>query len=57
MPDVLDPDAWDAERLRDEVAFCVSPAGRLRREEREVAFALEIVRLRAELTPDKGDCL
>lgn len=54
---MLDPDAWDAERLRDEVAFCVSPAGRLRREEREVAFALEIVRLRAELTPDKGDCL
>jgi hypothetical protein len=45
--DKPDPEAWEPERLDDEVAFAVSEAGRLRREEREVAFALEIIRLRA----------
>lgn len=40
-----DPDVWDQGRLNSEVAFCVSSAGRLRREDREIAFALEIDRL------------
>ena len=43
------PDAWPDDRLRDEVAFCASVAGRLRREDREVAFALEIKRLQNEV--------
>lgn len=42
-----DPDAWSQSDLADEVAFTISPAGRLRREDREVALALEITRLRA----------
>lgn len=46
---MTDPDAWNADYLRSEVEFCVSPAGRLRREDREVAFALEIERLRVAL--------
>lgn len=41
-----DPDAYEQEDLRIAVEFALSPAGRLRREEREVALALEIVRLR-----------
>ncbi len=44
-----DPDAWPDDRIDSEVAFTLSPMGRLRREEREIAFALEIQRLRAWL--------
>src|ERR1700730_5004442 len=46
MP-TADPEVWPQERLADEVAFAISVAGRLRREDREIAFALEITRLRA----------
>lgn len=44
-----DPAAWPSDRLCDEVAFTISPIGRQRREDREVAFALEIERLRVVL--------
>ena len=43
--EMIDLDVWPVDRIRDEVAFCTSAAGRLRREDREVAFALEIERL------------
>lgn len=42
-------EAWSQDRLRREVDFCLSPARRLRREDREIAFALEIERLRARV--------
>ena len=62
MPDELkttedtpDLEAWDEQRLHDEVAFAVSAAGRLRREEREVAFAIEIIRLRTVIRAARDD--
>ena len=44
-----DPEAWTDKKLYEEIAFILSPMGRLRRDDREVALAVEIVRLRAAL--------
>lgn len=44
-----DPDTWPQDKLLSDVAFTLSVAGRLRREDREIAYALEIERLRARI--------
>lgn len=51
----MDLEAWEPKRLNDEVAFATSMAGRLRREEREVAFAIEIERLRTVIRAARDD--